>query len=175
MRAKQPSREEICREYADWASELREFVHLTEGDMRIYAFYMLPVGMKWETRQGVTLMGDAAHLMTPFAGEGVNIALEDAMKLAEAIISTKDQDIDCQLESVAAYERQMFDRAVNAQALTKKLMDLMFFTEGAPRTSIQHWVATRAVYDCNPAIKPLVYPFIAAGIFSFYSVFKLLV
>lgn len=175
MRAKQPSRADICREYKDWAPELLDMVQRTEGDMRISAFYMLPVGMTWESRRGVTLVGDAAHLMTPFAGEGVNLALEDAMKLAEAIVRTKGQSRERQLESVACSEQEMFVRATKAQALTKKLMDLMFFTKGAPRSSIQDWVVTRAVYDSNPTLQPLLYPFVAAGIFGFYSVFKLFV
>lgn len=51
----------------------------------IKPLYMLPIGASWEHKTGVTLIGDAAHLMCPWAGEGVNLAMWDALLLAHAI------------------------------------------------------------------------------------------
>jgi 2-polyprenyl-6-methoxyphenol hydroxylase-like FAD-dependent oxidoreductase len=86
--------------------------------------YMLPVGMRWEPRSGVTLLGDAAHLMTPFAGVGVNVAMMDAMSLAQELLKRKEAfetgDQSLLDEAVRTYEEQMFIRA-------KKNMDKTFY------------------------------------------------
>lgn len=56
----------------------------------IRPLYMLPVGNAWEHRTGATIIGDAAHLMCPWAGEGVNLAMWDSLLLAHAIIKAHE-------------------------------------------------------------------------------------
>ena len=135
----------LLREYADW--DLRLVAALEAGDESSFTgrkLWMLPVGMTWQGRKGVTLIGDAAHLATPFAGEGVNIAMQDAQKLAHAILgdlSLPNYDPRTDLaERVRTFESEMFDRAKAVQERAYGNMVDMYFTPGAPRTTIERWV-----------------------------------
>jgi 2-polyprenyl-6-methoxyphenol hydroxylase-like FAD-dependent oxidoreductase len=76
----------LMEAFADWAPELKHMIEAGEllGARPLQA---LPIGHSWASREGLTLLGDAAHLMSPFAGEGVNLALADAADLAAALTS----------------------------------------------------------------------------------------
>ncbi|PHH85944.1 hypothetical protein CDD83_10955 [Cordyceps sp. RAO-2017] len=77
-----------------WGPPIRELVTVACDEesadnpgaaVDIKPLYTLPVGAAWEHRANATLIGDAAHLMCPWAGEGVNLAMWDALSLAGAI------------------------------------------------------------------------------------------
>jgi 2-polyprenyl-6-methoxyphenol hydroxylase-like FAD-dependent oxidoreductase len=76
--------------FSDWDDMLKNYIHYAEGSILSRRIYMLPVGFKWNRNPGVTLIGDAAHVMSPFAGEGVNLAMLDALELALVIIRHHD-------------------------------------------------------------------------------------
>lgn len=99
------AKEACLKEYAHWAPEYQELIR-TADEVVPRAMYMLPVGIRWPTQSGVTLIGDAAHLMTPFAGEGVNAALADALQLAQAIVKHSN-DVTAAIQD---YEVKMFPR-----------------------------------------------------------------
>lgn len=63
----------------------------TRAKLDIKPLVALPAGYQWESKSGVTLIGDAAHVMLPTAGEGVNCAMWDALDLSEIIIQAWEQ------------------------------------------------------------------------------------
>jgi 2-polyprenyl-6-methoxyphenol hydroxylase-like FAD-dependent oxidoreductase len=69
-----------------WGDDLKAIFTSADADLTPMQFYMLPVGITWVHRPGISLVGDAAHLMTMFGGAGANIALENGYELGEAIL-----------------------------------------------------------------------------------------
>ena len=129
----------LLHDYEGWAEPLVKFIKVAENDS-IWAIstFELPIGHKWDHRPGVTLIGDAAHLCSPFAGEGVNIAMEDALKLSQTLIVAVKTPSS--LDShITAFEQDMFIRAAAvAQHSRDNLVD-MLFTPGAPASVIDRW------------------------------------
>ena len=133
----------IRKEFKDWAEPLVKLTQVAdENDFTARSLYILPPGHRWKHKAKVTLIGDAAHLMTPHAGEGVNVAMEDALKLAEAIIrSAKSEDaIDALDKEVSVFEDEMMTRATKVQKHSLANTNDMYFNPGAPHAVIDSWV-----------------------------------
>jgi 2-polyprenyl-6-methoxyphenol hydroxylase-like FAD-dependent oxidoreductase len=105
-RNSQIARAWLLNQFSGWSNSLLALIHECNNRFVVRPLYSLPIGHRWDFRPGVTLLGDAAHLMSPFSGEGVNMAMFDAMKLAEAISQYNTLE-----EAVRAYEGPMFERA----------------------------------------------------------------
>jgi 2-polyprenyl-6-methoxyphenol hydroxylase-like FAD-dependent oxidoreductase len=110
---------QIAAEFDGWAPELTALI--TDGETAPVprTIYALPDGHRWDRVPGVTLLGDAAHLMPP-AGEGANLAMFDGAELGKAIAAHPD-DIEAAL---AAYEEAMFPRSESEYADAYELLDL---------------------------------------------------
>lgn len=74
-------------------------------------------------KEGVVLIGDAAHMIHPLAGQGVNIGLLDAAALAEVLLNAGAENADIgAAELMAEYEKDR--RQHNALMMTT--MDLFY-------------------------------------------------
>jgi 2-polyprenyl-6-methoxyphenol hydroxylase-like FAD-dependent oxidoreductase len=109
----------IAAEFGGWAPELTALI--TDGEAAPVArmIYALPDGHRWDRIPGVTLLGDAAHLMPP-SGEGANLAMLDGAELGQAIAAHPD-DVEAAL---AAYEEVMFPRSQAEAADAHEIVDL---------------------------------------------------
>lgn len=97
------AKQQLLTYFDDWADSLKNYIRCADGAIITRRIYTLPIGLRWDSKPGVTLIGDAAHLAPP-AGDGVNLALRDAMELALSIIQHYDE-LDTAVES---YENKMF-------------------------------------------------------------------
>ncbi|KPC62072.1 FAD-dependent oxidoreductase [Streptomyces chattanoogensis] len=113
-------RARLLAQYEGWDERLLDILRDNEGGFRNRPMFVLPVPHTWQRVPGITLVGDAAHLMPP-VGVGANLALLDGAELAQAVIGhpTIDQALD-------AYEGVMLPRAAdNAKTARQMLTTLV--------------------------------------------------
>jgi 2-polyprenyl-6-methoxyphenol hydroxylase-like FAD-dependent oxidoreductase len=111
----------IAAEFEGWAPELTALI--TDGDTPavLRLLHTLPAGHRWDRVPGVTLLGDAAHLMPP-NGEGANLAMLDGAELARAI-AAHPADVEAALTE---YEAALFPRGAEEAADADHIFELCF-------------------------------------------------
>jgi 2-polyprenyl-6-methoxyphenol hydroxylase-like FAD-dependent oxidoreductase len=96
----------IAQEFDGWAPELTALITGSDTAPVLRPISALPAGHQWDRVPGVTLLGDAAHLMSP-SGEGANLAMYDGAELGQAIAAHPD-GIEAALTE---YEQALFPAA----------------------------------------------------------------
>ncbi|GGA10295.1 FAD-dependent oxidoreductase [Dyella caseinilytica] len=109
----------VAKEFDGWAPELTALI--TDGETAPVPrpIHALPVEHRWDRVPGVTLLGDAAHLMSP-SGEGANLAMFDGAELGKAIAANPG-DIEAAL---IAYEKDLFARSASEAAQAEGILKL---------------------------------------------------
>ena len=139
-------------EYKDWNDELKGLITHANPDIVARPLYMLPIDFSWTSKQGLTLLGDAAHLMTPFAGEGVNLAMVDAVHLSKAIVKASTEAEHTELfNAIKEYEETMLERSHEKMEETWRNLE-MFFMPDAPREFVQNFEEMMAAHGPPPEV-----------------------
>jgi salicylate hydroxylase len=101
------------------------------------------------TKGRVTMLGDAAHPMTPFLGQGACIAIEDAMVLGCAFATAGTFE-----EAFGVYENTRKERANGVQlASRQQANEIQRATESGP--NLETGAEMRGLYSYNPVTVPL--------------------
>ncbi|MEN5308277.1 NAD(P)/FAD-dependent oxidoreductase [Chryseobacterium cucumeris] len=98
-------------EYPEWSPIWEELFKNAKTPFIPRLIYSMPLDQTWETLPNLTLIGDAAHVMPPFAGEGANMAMLDALELSEYLT---DENCKTLQEAISVYEHHMRKRAATA-------------------------------------------------------------
>ncbi|MEO7977712.1 NAD(P)/FAD-dependent oxidoreductase [Flavobacterium sp.] len=97
--------------YTEWSTNWQELFENATVPFIPRPIYYMPLNQTWESLPNLTIIGDAAHVMPPFAGEGANMAMLDALELSEFLTSEKFKTVQ---EAIAFYENNMLERASKA-------------------------------------------------------------
>lgn len=115
------------QEFTGWSHQWQEFFTNAAVHFIPRPQYYFPFDQNWETQENLTMIGDAAHRMPPYAGEGANVALQDAFELAACLTGDQFPDIKTAL---SGFEREMVARGAAATRETLENAERMFSKTG---------------------------------------------
>lgn len=128
----------VLDHFGDWDAGLRALITDADGALTPRTIHALPIGHRWDRVPGVTLLGDAAHLMSPFAGEGANLAMQDGAELGLAL-AAHPGDAEAAL---GAYEQALFPRSENSATESAESLAVCF-AEDSPKPLLELFASYR--------------------------------
>ena len=113
--------------FSYWSEKWHELFASNEMWFMPRSQYHFPLDQTWTTLSNLTMLGDAAHRMPPYAGEGVNQAMQDAFELAENLTCDHFPNIQT---AISSYEKQMQARAAAVTKDTLQNTEILHAEDG---------------------------------------------
>lgn len=110
------------KEFAEWNQDWQEIFESDALTVIPRPMYHFPVDQYWKPMSNLTMIGDAAHRIPPYAGEGANQALADALELYEALCRGEFNSME---EAVASFEDKMRKRMEDITEDTLRMTDAL--------------------------------------------------
>lgn len=129
------TKSELLEHFKGWSPELLQLISEAEPHLVPQPISALPVDFRWKHQPGLTIVGDAAHVMPPM-GAGVNLAMLDASELAQSIVATEGEAWD---EAVVKSEKTMMDRANRIAGMTLSGFAEWFQPDPHSINKPEHW------------------------------------
>jgi 2-polyprenyl-6-methoxyphenol hydroxylase-like FAD-dependent oxidoreductase len=105
----------LLRLFEGWCAPVRELIEATPSETILRnAAFDRPAAARWGV-SGVTLLGDAAHPMTPNLGQGGCVAVEDAAVLARSLAKYRDTHL-----ALRVYESRRRARAASVAVYSRR-------------------------------------------------------
>ncbi|KAH8824410.1 hypothetical protein DL96DRAFT_1614033 [Flagelloscypha sp. PMI_526] len=102
--------EVMLAQFEDWCLEARNFLRVPCKSMAVRALYSFHEH-RWPTHPNTTLIGDAAHVMVPFSGDGANLAMIDGAELGTTLAKHLSTDDAAWIYALKSFEAPMLRRA----------------------------------------------------------------
>lgn len=109
-------------EFRTWNTDWQEIFETNEISIIPRPMYHFPIDQYWKPLPNLTIIGDAAHRIPPYAGEGANQAMADALDFYEIFCFGNYETIE---DAVSLFENKMRSRMEEITEDTLKMTDAM--------------------------------------------------
>ena len=128
----------LAATYNGWAKQVRQVIKAMDHTFRWGIYDRAPLKLKTWSTDRITLLGDAAHAVTPQLGQGANQAVEDAITLAVLLQDAQAADIPMRLRR---YEDLRIERTRQVHDGSREAGALYRSTELSPGQQAERIVA----------------------------------
>lgn len=148
--------EEFARDFAGWHEEIQIMIRNIDTPYK-WALYIHDTLPRWSVGR-VTLLGDAAHSMLPYLGQGANMAIEDGYVLGRAI----DEFADDIPRALRAYEEERVPRTTRVVDMSAANRERFRIPPGSSTAEARKYISS--AWEEQMDLRRWIYAYDAVGV-----------